>query len=130
MIGLFLYVAARLTEIPREKREDDRSVLGGFKALFQQGTTVKRWLLFLSLGIFTGNMMMAFRYPYAYEVKGSPPFILGGIATASILTEAVFSTPFGRIADKIGRKKTFYLLPPSSIQQTSSSRSPPHLHTC
>jgi len=57
-------------------------------------------------------MMTAFRYPYAYEVKGSTPIILGGIATATLLTEAAFATPFGRFADKIGRKKTFYLLTP------------------
>ncbi len=112
MVGLFLYVAARLTEIPREQQEEARGVLNGFVEVFQQGTAVKRWLLFLSLGMFTDSMMIAFRYPYAYEVKGAPPFILGGIATASILTEAAFSTPFGRIADKIGRKKTFYLLTP------------------
>jgi MFS family permease len=111
-VGLFLYVAARLTEIAREKRDEHRSVINGFKKVFQQGTTVKRWLLFLSVGMFTGNMMTAFRYPYAYEVKGATTFILSGIATASILTEAAFSTPFGRIADKIGRKKTFYLLTP------------------
>jgi len=112
MISLFLYVAAGLTEIAREQREDHRGFLDGFKEVFQQGTMVKRWLLFLSLGMFTSNMMEAFRYPYAYEIKGSTPFILGGIATATILTEAAFSTPFGRIADKIGRKKTFYLLTP------------------
>jgi MFS family permease len=112
MIGLFLYVTTNLTEIVRERRVDNKSFLNGFKEVFQQGTTVKRWLLFLSLGMFTSNMMFAFRYPYAYEVKGSTVFILGGIATATILTEAAFSTPFGKIADKIGRKKTFYLLTP------------------
>lgn len=62
--------------------------------------------------MFTGTMMITFRYPYAFEVKGASQFIIGGIATAMILTEAVFSTPFGRLADKIGRKKTFYLLTP------------------
>jgi MFS family permease len=112
MIGLFLYVATRLTEIVRDQRYDRSGFLNGFKEVFQQGTTVKRWLLFLSLGMFTSSMMTAFRYPYAYEVKGSTPIILGGIATATLLTEAAFATPFGRIADKIGRKKTFYLLTP------------------
>jgi MFS family permease len=111
-IGLFIYVNLKLTEINREKQEFDKTVLDGFKEVFQQGTTVKRWLLFLSLDMFTANMVAAFQYPYAYEIKGASQFILGGIATASILTEAAFSTPFGRIADKIGRKKAFYLLTP------------------
>jgi MFS family permease len=112
MIGLFIYVSHKLTEIGRENQKYDKTVLDGFKEVFRQGTTVKRWLLFLSLGMFTDNMMATFRYPYAYEVKGASQFILGGIATASILTEVVFSTLFGRIADKIGRKKAFYMLTP------------------
>lgn len=111
-IALFIYVAVKLTEIEWERQADKESVLDGFKGVFQQGTAVKRWLLFISLGMFSGTMMATFRYPYAYIVKGSTSFILGGIATASILTEAVFSTFFGRIADKVGRKKTFYLLTP------------------
>jgi len=102
----------KLTEITRAKTEYNNVFLGGFKEVFQKGTAVKRWLLFLSLGMLTGNMMAVFRYPYTYEIKGAGQFILGGIATASILVEAVFSTLFGRIADKIGRKKTFYLLTP------------------
>jgi MFS family permease len=111
-LSLFIYVAARLTEITRDQKTDKEGILDGFKAVFHQGTTVKRWLLFISLGMFTGTMMTPYRYPYAYSIKQSTSIILGGIATASILTEAGFSTLFGRIADKIGRKKTFYLLTP------------------
>ena len=98
-------MSLKLTEITRVKTEYNETFLDGFKEVFQQGTTVKRWLLFLSLGMFTSNMMAAFQYPYAYEIKGASQFILGGIATASILAEAAFSTLLGRIADKIGRKK-------------------------
>ena len=45
-------------------------------------------------------------------MKGADQFIMGGILTAMTLTEAVFSTPLGRLADKMGRKKTFYLITP------------------
>ena len=112
-ITLFVYVALKLTEIARPKRELKKmSAIGDFQDVFQRGTAVKRWLLFLSLNMFTGTMITTFRYPYAHEVKGADQFIVGGILTAMTLTEAVFSTPFGRLADKIGRKKTFYLITP------------------
>ena len=110
---LFAYVALKLKEVARPRRELKRvSPVGDFKDVFRRGAAVKRWLLFLSLHMFTGTMLDTFRYPYAFEVKGSSQFIIGGIATAMTLTEAVFSTPMGRLADRIGRKKIFYLLMP------------------
>lgn len=112
-ITLFIYVALKMTEIVRPKRElQTMNPIDDFREVFRRGMAVKRWLLFLSLNMFTGGMMTPFRYPYAHEVKGAGPFIIGGITTAMILTEAVFSTPLGRLADKIGRKKMFYLLTP------------------
>ncbi|MDH5791208.1 MAG: MFS transporter, partial [Candidatus Bathyarchaeota archaeon] len=48
----------------------------------------------------------------AHEVKGAGPFIIGGITTAMILTEALFAAPLGRVTDRIGRKKIFYMLTP------------------
>ena len=110
---LCVYVVLVMTEIARPKREvKGAGPVGDFKEVFRRGTAVKRWLFFLSLNIFTGTMMTTFRYPYAHEVKGAGQFIIGGIVTAMILTEALFSTPLGRLADRIGRKKTFYLLIP------------------
>lgn len=112
-IVLFIYVALVLTEIVRPKREFKKiSPIGDFQEVFRRGTAVKRWLLFQSLNMFTGTMIATFRFPYAHEVKSAGPFVLGGILTAMTLSEAVFSTPFGRLADKFGRKKMFYLLTP------------------
>ena len=112
-IILFLFVYRRLQEVERpikEKRKLD--IIGDFREVFTRGTATKRWLLFLSLNMFTSGMMMPYRYPYANEVKGADQFIIGGITTAMILTEAIFSTPLGRMADRIGRKKLFYFLTP------------------
>ena len=112
-ITLFIYVALKMTEIARPNRELKKmSPIGDFQEVFQRGTAVKRWLLFLSLNMFTATLMTPFRYPYAHEMKGAGPFIIGGITMAMILTEAIFSTPLGRLADKIGRKKTSYLITP------------------
>ncbi len=112
-ILLFCYVAFKLTEITRPTRKSQMTnPISGFREVFQRGTAVKRWLLFLSLNMFTSGLMTPFRYPFAYEVKGAGPFIIGGITTAMILTEALFSTPLGRLSDRLGRKHLFYLLTP------------------
>lgn len=112
-VVLFVYVSLKMVEIVRPKQDfESFTRIGSFGEVFEKGKAVKRWLLFTSLNTFTSTMLLTFRYPYAYEVKGATPFIISGIVTAMILTQAIFSTPFGRLGDKIGRKKMFYILTP------------------
>lgn len=112
-ILLLLFVLSRLRELVRPRRKPSKfDPIGDFREVFQRGTATKRWLLFLSLSIFSSGIMNPYRYPYANEIKGANQFIIGGIVTAMILTEAIFSTPLGRMADNIGRKKLFYMLTP------------------
>ena len=110
---LLIFVYLKVSELERPKRDAKlANVLRDFGEIFRRGTATKRWLLFLSLNLFTGTILSTFMYPFAHEVKGADQFIIGGITTAMILTEALFSTPLGRLADKMGRKKMFYILTP------------------
>jgi len=110
---LFIYVYKKVTEIDRPRREIIvTKPLHDFIEVFQRGVAPKRWLLFLSLTSFTQMIINTFWYLFAYEVKGANQFIIGGITTTMILTEVVFSTPLGRLTDKIGRKKMFYIITP------------------
>ncbi|MBA7608472.1 hypothetical protein ES703_15649 [subsurface metagenome] len=110
---LFIYVARKLTEVVRPRLEVKKTnPLEDFREVFRQGTATKRWLLFLSLNMFTGSMLAPFRYPFAHEMKEAGPFIMGGITTAMILAEALFAAPIGRLSDRIGRKKIYYMLTP------------------
>jgi MFS family permease len=112
---LFLYVALKLSEVERPKLESKQfDPVGDFKEVFRRGSSTKRWLLFLSLNMFSSGLMVPYRYPYANEIKGANQFIIGGIATATVLTEVIFATPMGRMADRIGRKKLFFMLLPLS----------------
>ena len=112
-ILLFAYLALKMTEMERPRREEESlNPIEDFREVFRRGTAAKRWLLFVSLNMFTQTMIDPFRYPYAHEVKGAGPFIIGGITTAMILTEALFAAPLGRVTDRIGRKKIFYMLTP------------------
>ena len=112
-IVLFLYVVVRLTEIDRPPRkESGLNFMEEMRDLLSRGVAVRRWLLYISISMFTGTMMMTFLYPYVYEVKGANQFIIGGVATLITLSEALFSIPLGRTADKVGRKKVLYILIP------------------
>jgi MFS family permease len=113
MAILFLYVWRNLSDIERpDNIMKGLNVLGEFREVFTRGTAVKRWLLFQSLNMFTMTMLSTFRYPYVYEIKGAGQYIIGGTATAMLITEVLFSTVIGRFADKVGRKKAFYILIP------------------
>jgi len=110
---LFLYVYRNLTDVERPNRKPKGlDVAAEFGEVFRRGTAVKRWLLFQSVNMFTATMLSTFRYPYIYDVKGASQYIIGGVATATLITEALFSTVIGRFADKVGRKKAFYILIP------------------
>jgi len=110
---LFLYVYKNLTDVERPNRKPKGlDVAAEFGEVFRRGTAVKRWILFQSVNMFTATMLFTFRYPYIYDVKGASQYIIGGVATATLVTEALFSTVIGRFADKVGRKKAFYILIP------------------
>ena len=110
---LFLYVYKNLTDVERpNSKPKGLDVAAEFGEVFRRGTAVKRWILFQSVNMFTATMLFTFRYPYIYDVKGASQYIIGGVATATLVTEALFSTVIGRFADKVGRKKAFYILIP------------------
>ena len=110
---LFVYVYRNLEDIDRVKRPPIKlNFLMEFGEVFQKGTAVKRWLLFQGINMFCRMMLVTFRYPFVFDVKGGSQYIIGGIATTMLITETIFSTVIGRIADKIGRKKAFYILIP------------------
>jgi len=110
---LFVYVYRNLTDIERPNNIPKKiDILKEFGEVFERGTAIKRWILFQSINMFTMTMLVTFRYPYIFNVKGASQYIIGGIATTMLITEAIFSTVIGRIADKVGRKKAFYILIP------------------
>ena len=110
---LFLYVLRNLGDIDRPDRSKIKlNFLIEFGEVFRRGTAIKRWLLFQSINMFTMTMLSTFRYPFIYDVKGASQYIIGGIATTMLITEVLFSTIIGRTADRIGRKKVFYILIP------------------
>ena len=86
--------------------------IGDFKRLFEGAGPLKRWLVVVSLTWFPMALTTPFLQLFAHQAKGADQYLLGVMATATVLTRVLFGIPLGRLADKIGRKKVIYLLTP------------------
>ena len=49
---------------------------------------------------------------YAHQVKGADQYLLGVMATATVVARVAFGIPLGRLADKLGRKRVIYMVTP------------------
>jgi len=115
VVGLVptIYAYRHLPEIRREQPAATRlNVVADFGEVFRQGRALKRYAGLVAASEFTMVMLLTFMYPYAYEVGAATPFVLGAMSTAVTLAEVVFSTVFGRLADRVGRKRAYLLLTP------------------
>ena len=114
-ILVFLFLVAQLRN-PKQPLETDKSTRSGFvddfKQIFANENPLKRWLLVASLTWFPMAMTTPFLQLYVHQAKGADQYLLGLMATATVLTRVLFGIPLGRLADKIGRKKVIYLLTP------------------
>ena len=88
------------------------SLFKDISQVFKEGRNLKRWLLIASVTNLPLGMVLPFCQVFAHEFKGSDQYILGYMVTGFALTPLVFGIPFGRLADRIGRKKVIYLVAP------------------
>jgi len=95
-----------------------RSLTKDLKELFKGEKWLKHWAILMSLQQIGWSIASPFIPLWMVNVKGADPYILGIIGTAGQLTSALLQIPMGRLADKIGRKKTFLLLTPFSYLGT------------
>lgn len=80
-----------------------------FSQVFKEGRNLKRWLIISSLTGMEMGVVTPYIQPYANQFKGADQFVLGAMVTAAAVVPLVLGIPFGRLSDKIGRKKVIYL---------------------
>jgi len=49
---------------------------------------------------------------YAHQIKGADQYLLGVMASATVVAQVAFGIPLGRLADRIGRKRVIYMVTP------------------
>ena len=110
---ILVFVAARLSDVRNgRKAMMQGGLVGSLKDLLAESRRLRRWIVISSLTSLPMAMTPPFLQLFAHEVKGANQYVLGAMATATIVARLVFGIPLGRLADRIGRKKTIYLLTP------------------
>jgi MFS family permease len=87
----------------------DQSFIEGFAQVFKEGHNLKRWLIIAALTGMEMGMVTPYIQPFANQFKGADQFVLGAMVTAGAIVPLVLGIPFGRLSDRIGRKKVIYL---------------------
>jgi len=83
-----------------------------FREVFQGERWLKRWMVVMIIRNIGMRLSLPFTPLWLVDVKGADPYILGVMGTASTVMSILFQIPAGRLADKIGRKRAFYLFRP------------------
>ncbi|MFQ6094671.1 MAG: MFS transporter, partial [Candidatus Bathyarchaeia archaeon] len=86
--------------------------ISGFRRVLTGKGGIKRWLFIELLGSFTFGSTMPFIMVYAAEIKQADAMILGFMGSAMTIVSMISSVPLGKLADRIGRKRTILLLRP------------------
>jgi len=110
---ILLFVAVQLRDV-RSHREAtiNAGLVEGFNQLLGGNDRLRKWVIISSLTSLPMAMTPPFLHVFAHEMKGANQYVLGAMGTATILARLAFGIPFGRLADRIGRKKVIYLLTP------------------
>lgn len=88
-----------------------RSLAEGVRRILDEGTTVKRWILYQVISAFP--MYMAIYVPlYAREYKLANQYTLGMMDTGFYVVVTLLAIPSGILADRIGRRRLIAMVTP------------------
>ncbi len=108
-IGTFVIVATQLSESRCTAASPKNSnLLRDLSQVFRGRKNLKKWIVISSISQLPLGMVLPYTQVFAYSVKGANEWTLGAMVTGSALTSIVFAIPFGRLADRIGRRKVLF----------------------
>lgn len=111
-VFVLLFVALRL-QTPRITRSEKKAgFIQEFQELLKGEKWLKRWMLLESLRMCGMRIAMPFIPLWMVKVKSADPYILGVMGTIGVIVSTLLQVPVGKLADRIGRKRVFYLLEP------------------
>ncbi len=104
----FFIIVTQLSNRSWSNTRGGSNFFQGFSQIFQKGHNLKRMLIIASLTGMEMGMVTPYIQPFANQFKGADQFVLGAMVTAGAVVPLVLGMPFGRLADRIGRKKIIY----------------------
>jgi len=109
---LALFLALNMTEIVRPSSSKGSGFIEDYREVFGRGLALKRWMAFSVVSSFSTAMVGPFTQLFAYKIKMADQYIIGGMTTAGLIIQVLFSASMGGFANDIGRKKIIYLVEP------------------
>jgi len=122
---VFIFMALKLEALPAGIDRGEGGLgsrvsrfVQDFRELFEGERWLKRWMVVRTLQQFAMRMAFPFIPLWMVTVKGADPYILGVVGAASAAISSLLQVPAGRLSDRVGRKKAYYLLRPLSYLGT------------
>lgn len=124
VVSVFLFVAWKLP--PTIGRVDGRyRRSSGWRALFRDYREalkgekhLRRWVLLRTIQTVGTSLASPFAMLWLVETKGATPYVIGTMGSASLILTLVLQIPVGRIADRVGRKRVYFVTQPMSYIAT------------
>jgi MFS family permease len=95
-----------------EKDSYNSNFIKGYLDFFKGEKWLKHYVLLRFVLMFGMNMAMPFASLWMVNIKNATPYTLGVMGTLSVITSLLLQIPVGRLSDRVGRKKMFFLLRP------------------
>jgi FSR family fosmidomycin resistance protein-like MFS transporter len=119
---VFFFMAAKLPTLQSQEKGKAQSrrsdFVQDFRELFKGEKALKRWIVIWIIASFGWRVSGPFVPLWMVEVKGATPYILGLTGTVSSIISVFLPVFAGRLADRIGRKRAYYVLSPFSYVGT------------
>lgn len=112
-IILYAYVYWKLIDIEPEARSGKVEFYKDFKEIFSENTGLKPFILVACGGEIVWSTMQAYTIIWCIDVKGAGALTIGYMSTVAIVASIIFAIPFGRLADRKGRKTAFLFSRPA-----------------
>jgi MFS family permease len=99
---------------PQALVRQGRGFLQDFRDVFAGERYLTRYLVLSAVRSIGMNTAMAFIPLWMVQEKQADPYILGAATIGGMVVAILLQIPVGRLSDRIGRKKAFFLLRPFS----------------
>jgi MFS family permease len=112
LFGIALWLKPPAPRPPEERPPARAGFVDDFRDVFHGERWLKSWIVVMAVRNIGMRLALPFVPLWLVDVKHADPYTLGVMGMAGTLVSLILQIPAGRLADKIGRKRAFYLLRP------------------
>jgi len=124
-VSMILFMARYLQPLEKPAGEEARGetrervgLLQSYRGFFEGERWLKRMMVLRVVRQFGMNLALPFVPLWMVNVKGASPYILGVMGTVGVATALLLQIPAGRLSDRVGRKRVYFLLRPACFLGT------------